>query len=124
MCATALACTALIFTLWLSAGDNQAMTTAFTVLYGFWSGAAIALTPVCIGKVCAIGDYGKRNGSTYFVASFGALTGIPIAGAVLQAGGGSYAGLIVLAGVFYAASLAAFWFARGIAGGWRLRMRF
>ncbi|KAJ4290795.1 hypothetical protein N0V88_006545 [Collariella sp. IMI 366227] len=106
MLITAFACTAFIFALWLPIGSNEAGITGFTVLYGFWSGSAIALTPVCIGKVCRTEDYGKRTGTTFFIASFGVLTGIPIAGAVLQSGG--YRGLIVLAGAAYAAAVMAF----------------
>lgn len=112
MIATAAACTALVFGLWLPIGSNEAGITAFTVLFGFWSGAAISLTPVCIGKVCRTEDYGKRTGTTFFVASFGALTGIPVAGAILP--GGGYGGLIILAGASYAATTVAFVWARSL----------
>ncbi|KAM0330561.1 hypothetical protein ACHAQA_003508 [Verticillium albo-atrum] len=120
MCGTALVCTAFIFGLWLNAGGSEATITSFAVLFGFWSGAAIGLTPVCVGQVCETKDYGKRSGTSFFVASFGALTGIPIAGAVLQSNGGSYDGLILLTGASYLAALIAFAVARGVAGGWDL----
>ncbi|KAL2676540.1 hypothetical protein Neosp_010301 [[Neocosmospora] mangrovei] len=85
MCITALICAAFILTLWLTADGEEVRTTSFTILFGFWSGAAISLTPVCVSQVCNIEDYGKRNGTAFFIASFGALTGIPIAGAILEA---------------------------------------
>lgn len=122
MCATALTCTVFIFALWYSVDDGEAKITAFAVLFGFWSGAAISLTPVCVGQVCSTEDYGKRNGTTFFIASFGALTGIPIAGAILQQGG--YAGLILFAGAAYATAFAAFIVARGMAGGWSIKVLF
>lgn len=121
MCITATACTVLIFALWVPSGGNTAAVSAFSVLYGFWSGAAISLTPVSIGAVCDVQDVGKRIGTAYFISSFGALTGIPIAGAILEASGGSYNGLIYFAGTLYAVALLAFIAARGAAGGWGLR---
>ncbi|TXC07953.1 hypothetical protein FocTR4_00002374 [Fusarium oxysporum f. sp. cubense] len=118
MCITSFVCAALILTLWLKAAGEEARTTSFTVLYGFWSGAAISLTPVCISQVCMIEDIGKRTGTAFFIASFGALTGIPIAGAILEASDDSYGGLIVFAGILYISAFATFVLARGIAGGW------
>ncbi|ETS85260.1 hypothetical protein PFICI_03285 [Pestalotiopsis fici W106-1] len=121
MCGTAAICAAFILGLWLNADESMALTTSFTVLFGFWSGAAISLTPVCVSQVCDIKDYGKRNGTAFFVSSFGALIGIPIAGTILEAWGGSYRGLIIFAGAFYLAAFAAFCIARGVAGGWAMK---
>lgn len=122
MCVTALTCTVFIFGLWYSVDGSEAKITAFAVLFGFWSGAAISLTPVCVGQVCSTADYGKRNGTTFFIASFGVLTGIPIAGAILEQAG--YSGLILFAGGAYSVALLAFAVARGLAGGWGLRVLF
>lgn len=113
MVATSAACVILIIGMWLPIGkSNDAAITAFTILFGFWSGAALSVTPVSIGKVCRTEDYGKRSGTTFFVASWGALLGGPIAGATLQARGGDYLGLIILTGLLYAAAGAAFFWAR------------
>ncbi|KAH7374680.1 major facilitator superfamily domain-containing protein [Plectosphaerella cucumerina] len=93
MTLTAVACIASIFGLWLNAhriGDGAII--AFAVLWGFWSGASIALAPVCIGETCETEDYGKRTGTAFFIASFGALMGPPIAGAILDRSGGNYLG--------------------------------
>ncbi|OLN89249.1 Riboflavin transporter MCH5-like protein 20 [Colletotrichum chlorophyti] len=124
MCTTALVCATIIFALWLTANGGEAATTAFAVLFGFWSGAAISLTPVCVGKVCKTEDYGKRSGTAFFVSSVAALVGVPFAGAVLQWSGGAYHGLIILAGGLYLLAFCAFAVARGVAGGWRLKMNF
>ncbi|KAI1819922.1 major facilitator superfamily domain-containing protein [Xylaria intraflava] len=124
MCLTALACVATILALWFTAGMNRAQVIAFAPLFGFWSGAAISLTPVCIGQVCRTEDYGKRSGTAFFLASFGVLTGVPIAGAILESDGGSYFGLIIFTGVVYVTSLIAFIVARGVSSGWRLMVHF
>ncbi|KAH9866328.1 hypothetical protein J1614_008895 [Plenodomus biglobosus] len=118
MSATSFICSIFIFALWLTAGRSEVAITAFAVLFGFWSGAAISLTPVCVSSVCNIEDYGKRNGTTFSLASFAALIGIPIAGAILQANGGAYTGLIIFAGASYLAAFAAFVTTRIVAGGW------
>ncbi|KAI1438108.1 major facilitator superfamily domain-containing protein [Xylaria sp. CBS 124048] len=124
MCTTALACVATILALWFTAGTNKAQVIAFAPLFGFWSGAAISLTPVCIGQVCQTEDYGKRSGTAFFLASFGVLTGVPIAGAILERDNGSYHGLIIFAGVLYVVALFGFIVARGISTGWRVMVHF
>jgi predicted MFS family arabinose efflux permease len=122
MCITAFTCAAIILGLWSTASGNSAMITSFVVLYGFWSGAAISLTPVCIGQVSKTEDYGKRSGTAFFTASLGALAGIPISGAIVQANGGSYQGLVFFSGAFYLAASVAFACVRVMCGGWGLRM--
>lgn len=120
MCVTSVACAALVLGLWLPAQGGEDMMYAFSALFGFWSGAAISLSPVCISRVCRIEDLGKANGLAYFIASFGALIGIPIAGALLRTGDQPYQRLVVFAGVAYAVASAVFCIARGVAGGWKL----
>ncbi|KAH7011232.1 major facilitator superfamily domain-containing protein [Ilyonectria destructans] len=120
MCVTTLTCAAFILGLWLIADGGQAKTMSFSVLFGFWSGAAISLSPVCVSRVCKIEDYGKSNGMAYFIASFGALIGIPIAGSLLDTTSDPYQSLIIFAGGFYVAAFVVFCVARGIAGGWKL----
>lgn len=125
MCITAAVCSVLMLGMWLPIGHmNETAITIYAVLFGFWSGAAISLTPVCIGQMCNTEDYGKRNGTTFSLASIGCLIGIPIAGAIIGANGGAYFGLIILAGAVYAASMITFMSARIMATGWRLRAKF
>lgn len=119
MIATTLGSSLCILALWLPCGGGggadpkeEALLTAFAVLFGFWSGASISLTPVCVAQVCRIEDYGKRNGTAYSLASVAALIGVPIAGALVDAGGGDYKGLILFAGGLYAVTAAAFVLAR------------
>lgn len=112
MISTTFACAVIVLALWLTAGQNGDALMAFAVLYGFWSGAIISLTPVCVGAVCATEDYGKRNGTAFFVASFGVLVGVPIGGTILQQSEGDYRWLIVFGGSLYAISCLTFGLAR------------
>ncbi|KAL6918720.1 hypothetical protein FSST1_002746 [Fusarium sambucinum] len=113
MVVTTSACTVLILGLWLPIrSGNEAAINAFTTLFGFWSGAAIALAPVCIGQVCEAKDYGKRTGTSFFISSFGALIGIPIAGVILESGDNNYQGLIILVGVTFVITTGTFYWAK------------
>jgi MFS family permease len=126
MTITAIICCFLTFLLWLVGSTNHAAIIAYTVLFGFWSGAAISLTPVCIQQVCKTEDIGKRTGTTFTISSFGTLIGIPIAGAILGNGrerAGGYDGLIAFSGGVYVLASVAFVVARGLTGGWALRTR-
>ena len=62
------------------------------------------------------------QGTTFSLASFAALIGIPIAGAILQANNGAYTGLIAFAGGSYLAACVAFAVTRVVAGGWNRKM--
>jgi MFS family permease len=124
MVLTSVVCAILILALWLHASDNLASIICYAVLFGFWSGAAISLTPVCNSQVCATEDYGKRSGTTFTITSVGMLTSIPIAGAIQQQNGGEYGGLIIFVGVLYLAAALAFAVARGVCRGWSLKTKF
>lgn len=107
--------------LWIPAGDNVAAIIAFAVLFGFWSGTGICLTPVCISQICRTEDYGKRYGTCYFVVSFGVLTGLPIAGEIVNRQNGSYTGLIAFSGATYLCGAVFFLAARIVGAGWKLK---
>jgi len=126
MVVTSTLCCLLTFLLWLVGSTNHAAIIAYTVLFGFSSGSAISLTPVCIQQVCKTEDIGKRTGTTFTISSFGTLIGIPIAGAILgtggEEGGARYDGLIAFSGAVYVLASVAFVVARGLTGGWGLRI--
>ncbi|CAG8238932.1 unnamed protein product [Penicillium nalgiovense] len=111
-------CSLFTLTLWLSADlvepHSLGMVISYAVLFGFWSGSAISIAPVCISQVCEIQDYGKRVGTTWTIVSVGTLIAIPIAGAIQQHNNGEYYGLIIFGGVLY----------RGICKGWALKIKF
>jgi MFS family permease len=131
MLVTVTFCFATVLGLWLPAdyvpvSGRKAIMVVFALLYGFGSGSGISLTPVCVGQICSTKEYGTKYGTCYFFVSFATLTGIPIAGQIVAAGGGSYQGLILFTAASYVGALVFFGAARyvglryaGKTAGWR-----
>lgn len=69
-------------------------------------------------------NYGKYYTTCYVIVSFGTLTGIPIAGALIKVVGDRYWAVVVFTAATYAVALASFIGARVIKTGWRLRVKF
>ena len=92
----------------------------YAALMGFASGSNISLTPVCVSMLCDIEEYGRYYATCYTVVSFGTLTGVPIAGAILQACGGEYWGVGVFTVCSYACALVCFVTVRVMSVGWKV----
>lgn len=111
--------------LWLKAESNKAAIIAYAAVFGFWSGSAISLSPVCVAQISATKDFGKRYGTAYIFVALGVLVSLPIAGEILNAqtadGVENYWGLILFCGLAYLASGALFVCARGLATRWVVR---
>lgn len=109
-----------LFAIWLPFGSYIAGIVVFAVLFGFASGSNISLTPVCVGQLCETSDYGKYYATCYTIVSFGCLTGVPIAGSIIERCGGEYWGLIVFTGACYGGALGALALAKGFATEWKV----
>ncbi|PWY92148.1 MFS general substrate transporter [Aspergillus heteromorphus CBS 117.55] len=124
MFVTCAACAILSFTLWLNS-SNMAGILAFAALFGFWSGPAISLTPVCVAQISKTENYGTRFGATTAVLGLALLVSIPVAGEILKEqnrGGASeteYSGLIAFCGAAYAGACLFLFLAKGARVGWR-----
>lgn len=97
-----------------------ALFLTFCVLFGFGSGSNISLTPVCISMLCDTEEYGRYYATCYTMVAIGTLTGIPIAGALIEACGGAYWGVALFTGVCYMIAIVAFGAARIMHVGWKL----
>jgi MFS family permease len=128
-------CTATTFTLWLPASiltpstpaeatTIKALAIVYALIFGFASGSNISLTPVCVGQLCNTNEYGRYYATCYTIVSFGTLTGIPIAGSLIQATGGHYYGVVVWTGLCYVASLVCFIMSRARRVGFELAVKF
>lgn len=123
MILTLLLCLLSTLALWLPAANSIPLMVLYALIFGFASGSSISLTPVCIGQLCKMENYGRYFATCSTLVSFGSLTGIPIAGGILQAsqGGKDYWGLILFTGLSWVAGTVLFVVARGMGGGWKLR---
>ncbi|MCJ1378914.1 hypothetical protein MMC17_002013 [Xylographa soralifera] len=131
MIITVFLCLMFVIGVWLPAAtpesavrDNIPLIVIFVLGFGFASGSNISLTPVCVGQLCETEQYGRYYATCYTVVSFGCLTGIPIAGALISLDGGEYWGLILFTGACYFVGLVCFATARIMSVGWRLNAVF
>ncbi|KAL8307086.1 hypothetical protein RB597_001231 [Gaeumannomyces tritici] len=110
-----------VFTLalWIP-GATTAGIVAYAVIFGFVSGGFISMSPTLIAQISDIRKIGVRTGLAYGIQSFGALTGPPIAGALVSAMGGSYLGLQLFCGLTMGVGVLFFVAARYAYGGRRL----
>lgn len=95
----ALMATIVIFAIWLPFGHSYGAMVVFTLVYGFFTGTVMSLTPVCCGQICKTKDYGKRYGMLYLFCSFAVLFGVPVSGLLIN--GDNYDGLVALCGAAY-----------------------
>ncbi|KAI1774104.1 MFS general substrate transporter [Hypoxylon cercidicola] len=117
-------CVVMVLAFWLPAGDSRALLIAFTVMFGFASGSNLGLFPVCIGQLCDARDYGRFFSTAMMVGSFGTLTSVPIAGALLEVGDTPEQGwlaVILFTALSYAIASSCFLGARVLAVSWGVK---
>ncbi|KAH6679867.1 riboflavin transporter MCH5 [Plectosphaerella plurivora] len=114
---TGIACLAL----WIPI-KNDAGILVFTAAFGFLSSGLTSIGPTLIAQISDIREIGARTGTAFAFQSFGALTGSPIASAIVDARGGEYLGLQLFCGFSIFASAGVFASARYVqAGGFKLK---
>jgi MFS family permease len=113
---------AMVLGLWLPAGSSPSMLAAFSVMFGFASGSNLGLVAVCLGQLCEPSEYGRFLSTAMMVASFGTLSSVPIAGALLGVGSGEdgWMAVIIFSGTAYVIALACYITARVLAVGWKV----
>lgn len=128
-------CSACCLTFWLpaslltptspaEASAIKALSIVYAVIFGFASGSNISLTPVCVGQLCDTSEYGRYYATCYTIVSFSTLTGIPIAGTLIQAAGGRYWGVVIWTAVCYVVASGCFVWSRALQVGWKLGVKF
>ncbi|KAH8199072.1 hypothetical protein TruAng_006759 [Truncatella angustata] len=83
--------------LWIP-GKSTGAIIAYGVLFGLTSGGFVSLVPACIAQLSEVHEIGTRSGTTFLVSGVGALTGSPIAGALVSDMNGDYRGLQIFCG--------------------------
>lgn len=110
----------LVLALWLPSRGN-APAIVFSALYGFGSGAFVSLAPALVAQISDLREIGFRNGTFFSIISFAALTGTPIAGALVpNVLTDPYTKLQIFAGVVMIAGASLFVVARIIVGGTKM----
>jgi MFS family permease len=73
--------------------QNLGSLIAFTLIYGFFSGAFISLPPSTIGSVTHdMAQFGAKLGLAVTINGLGLLVGPPVAGVIIGSRGGYIAG--------------------------------
>ena len=130
MIASLFLCAISVVALWISDIvsanlSSPALLITFVILFGFVSGSNVSLTPICLGQLCGIGDYGRYYASCYTVVAFGVLVSLPAAGGILDACGAEdegkrrFWGVGVFTSVCYVVALACFVWVRVGVKGWK-----
>jgi MFS family permease len=119
-------CAASVLGIWLPCRGSKPVLVAFCLVFGFVSGSNLGLMPVCLGQFCEPQNYGRYFSTAVMVASFGTLSSVPIAGALLSLGDGStgWTALILFSGVAYVMALLCYASARILTVGWSPLVKF
>ena len=86
--------------LWIPSNSNAAFIV-FAALIGFTSGAFVAGVSAVIAQISEIRQIGTRNGTNFFIVSFAALIGNPIAGALIDSDDGGYLYMKIYSGIAF-----------------------
>ncbi|KAH7145433.1 riboflavin transporter MCH5 [Dactylonectria estremocensis] len=108
--------------LWIP-GKSNAAIIVYAILFGFSSGGFIGVAPTLIAQISDIRQIGVRTGTSFAVQSIGALTGSPIAGAIISSQNGDFLGLQLFCGSTMVASLLTFLVVRKVMVGADLRKK-
>lgn len=90
-----------VFACWLPFGTTTAGLYVFSVLCGFFSSSILSLTPLCLGSITQVDQFGQRYGLMYTWSSVGILFGIPVGAAIIGEGSHeNYTKFTVFCGAF------------------------
>jgi MFS family permease len=104
-------------TFWIQFGGSLCVCY---LIYGFFSGSILTISPVCCGKISRTEDFGKRY-SIYAVASFLMLVTIPVAGVIIGQGEiERYNGSIIYAAMLELVAALLHLCTRYVSAGWRI----
>ncbi|KAF5866928.1 hypothetical protein ETB97_008734 [Aspergillus alliaceus] len=113
----------LVLALWIPAAST-APTIVFAIIFGFASGAYVSLSPALIAQISPLKEIGYRTGLLFLFASVGGLTTSPIAGAILQNGGGDYTHMKIFSGMMLLGGTGFIVAARFVKTGFKLAEKF
>lgn len=95
----AFGCSLLHLAFWIPL-RTQAALIGFNVIYGIFTGVVISIIPACVAATCHPSEIGFRFGLGCLMTAVFALTGSPIAGAIIAQFPGDMERGFTMAGVF------------------------
>ena len=108
------------FVVWLPFGGQSGALWAYACLYGFATGSILTLTPVCIGQISSVHDFGKRYSTAYFLQAILTIPVLPIGGVIIGNGSiANYNKFIVYVSVLMAAGAFCYFISRNLCVGLR-----
>lgn len=113
----------LVLAFYIPAKSSAAIFT-FSVLFGFTSGAYIALVAPLIVKISPLSESGYRIGLLFCLSSFSALVTNPIGGAIVERWDGDYTGMKIYSGTLMVVGAAIVFVSRLIATNWKINAIF
>ncbi|KAI9147459.1 Fujikurins efflux protein [Paramyrothecium foliicola] len=96
----------------------------FSVLFGFTTGAYIALLAPLVVKISPLSESGYRIGLLFCLSSFSGLVTNPIAGAILEQWHGNYTGMKIFSGVMLLSGTSLVFISRLMSTGWKINAVF
>ena len=115
---------AIILYCWIGVGDTHSGLYAYAAIYGFFASAIQSLFAVSLAALTDdLDKLGTRMGMVFSIVAFAALTGSPVAGALIQADGGRYLGAQIWAATGMILGAVALAIARIGRTGWNLKAK-
>lgn len=112
-----------IWGVWVPLHGSIAGIITFAVLYGVFSGAVIALTPVLIAQISKVHEIGVRTGTMYGLLGIITLASNLSAAAIVDKSKNNFIGLKIFCGVWFALGVVFLVGTRASIQGWKLRGR-
>jgi MFS family permease len=117
---TAFSCI-IVLALWLPSKSNAGIIV-FAALYGFSSGAFVALGPSLLGQISPMKEMGVRTGTYFFFVAFGGLIGAPIGGALISRDNGGFLYLQLFCGLTMVAGCIVYCASRWVQCGFQMKI--
>ncbi|KAL4960375.1 MCT family MFS transporter [Aspergillus stella-maris] len=111
-----------VLALWLPT-SSTACLIAFSVLFGFFSGAYVSLLTPLVMQISPMSELGFRTGILFLATAIGGLTTNPINGAIVD-GGAGWDGLKIFSGIMALLGTSFVLVARVKGTGWRVWVRY
>jgi MFS family permease len=113
----------LVLALYIPASTITALFV-FSVLFGFTSGAYIALIAPLVVKISPLSESGYRIGLLFCLSSFSGLVTNPIAGLIIEQWDGGYTGMKIFSGIMLLSGTGLVFLSRLISTKWKLNTAF